>query len=127
MRDLETVETALLAAETGHLVFSTLHTPRRDRDGQPDHHGVSAASAAAGPAPARIGAEGRDRTAAAPARRPAWAAAPAVEVMVSTAYIRDATRRQGQDLADSRRDRRRHLPIRDADLRSSIFGLYQQA
>jgi twitching motility protein PilT len=26
MRDLETVETALLAAETGHLVFSTLHT-----------------------------------------------------------------------------------------------------
>jgi len=26
MRDMETVETALLAAETGHLVFSTLHT-----------------------------------------------------------------------------------------------------
>ena len=26
MRDHETVETALLAAETGHLVFSTLHT-----------------------------------------------------------------------------------------------------
>jgi twitching motility protein PilT len=26
MRDLETVDTALLAAETGHLVFSTLHT-----------------------------------------------------------------------------------------------------
>jgi len=26
MRDLETVETALLAAETGHLVMSTLHT-----------------------------------------------------------------------------------------------------
>jgi twitching motility protein PilT len=26
MRDLETVETALLAAETGHMVFSTLHT-----------------------------------------------------------------------------------------------------
>src|SRR5512145_703104 len=26
MRDYETVETALLAAETGHLVFSTLHT-----------------------------------------------------------------------------------------------------
>ena len=26
MRDLETVETAMLAAETGHLVFSTLHT-----------------------------------------------------------------------------------------------------
>jgi len=26
MRDLETIETALVAAETGHLVFSTLHT-----------------------------------------------------------------------------------------------------
>ena len=26
MRDLETIETALMAAETGHLVFSTLHT-----------------------------------------------------------------------------------------------------
>jgi twitching motility protein PilT len=26
MRDLETIETALLASETGHLVFSTLHT-----------------------------------------------------------------------------------------------------
>ncbi len=27
MRDLETIETALVAAETGHLVFATLHTP----------------------------------------------------------------------------------------------------
>jgi twitching motility protein PilT len=27
MRDLETIETALLAAETGHLVMATLHTP----------------------------------------------------------------------------------------------------
>jgi len=27
MRDLETMQTALTAAETGHLVFATLHTP----------------------------------------------------------------------------------------------------
>lgn len=27
MRDLETIETALVAAETGHLVMATLHTP----------------------------------------------------------------------------------------------------
>ncbi|MEQ8819262.1 MAG: type IV pilus twitching motility protein PilT [Sumerlaeia bacterium] len=27
MRDLETIRTALMAAETGHLVFTTLHTP----------------------------------------------------------------------------------------------------
>jgi len=26
MRDVETVEAALMAAETGHLVFATLHT-----------------------------------------------------------------------------------------------------
>jgi len=29
MRDLETIETAIMAAETGHLVLSTLHTPPR--------------------------------------------------------------------------------------------------
>ncbi len=27
MRDLETIQTALMAAETGHMVFTTLHTP----------------------------------------------------------------------------------------------------
>lgn len=27
MRDLETIQTALISAETGHMVFSTLHTP----------------------------------------------------------------------------------------------------
>lgn len=27
MRDLETIQTSLIAAETGHMVFSTLHTP----------------------------------------------------------------------------------------------------
>ncbi|MBI1293052.1 PilT/PilU family type 4a pilus ATPase [bacterium] len=27
MRDLDTIQTALIAAETGHMVFSTLHTP----------------------------------------------------------------------------------------------------
>jgi twitching motility protein PilT len=31
MRDLETIETAILAAETGHLVMSTLHTLERRR------------------------------------------------------------------------------------------------
>ena len=29
MRDLDTIATALTAAETGHLVLATLHTPRR--------------------------------------------------------------------------------------------------
>src|SRR5688500_20198823 len=31
MRDLETMETAITAAETGHLVFSTLHTTGASR------------------------------------------------------------------------------------------------
>ena len=53
MRDYETIETALLAAETGHLVFSTLHTTRRDRDDQPHHLGLPAAPAEADPHPAR--------------------------------------------------------------------------
>ena len=40
MRDFETIETAIHAAETGHLVFSTLHTLDAARDHQPDHLGV---------------------------------------------------------------------------------------
>ena len=32
MRDLETIEAALTIAETGHLVFATLHTNSRGRD-----------------------------------------------------------------------------------------------
>lgn len=31
MRDLETISTAITAAETGHLVFSTLHTIGADK------------------------------------------------------------------------------------------------
>jgi len=41
MRDFETIETALLAAETGHLVFSTLHTldaPRPITESSPSIH-----------------------------------------------------------------------------------------
>jgi twitching motility protein PilT len=39
MRDYETIETALLAAETGHLVLSTLHTLDATRP-EPDHRGA---------------------------------------------------------------------------------------
>ena len=35
MRDLETIRLALTAAETGHLVFGTLHTLERRQDGRP--------------------------------------------------------------------------------------------
>ncbi len=89
MRDFETVETALLAAETGHLVFSTLHTldatetvnriisvfpPHQQRQVR-----IQLASVLKAAIPQRLlpRADGQGR-------------APAVEVMVSTAFIRDA-------------------------------------
>ena len=69
MRDLETVETALLAAETGHLVFSTLHTLDATETHQPHHRGLPAAPAAAGPHPARERAQGGGLAAPDAARR----------------------------------------------------------
>ena len=53
MRDEETVRTALSAAETGHLVLSTLHTLDATRDDQPDHRLLPAAPPAAGAGDAR--------------------------------------------------------------------------
>jgi twitching motility protein PilT len=88
MRDLETVETALLAAETGHLVFSTLHTldatetinriiavfpPHQQRQVRLQLASVLKAAISQRLMPR---ADGRGRV-------------PAVEVMVSTAFIRD--------------------------------------
>jgi twitching motility protein PilT len=88
MRDLETIETALTAAETGHLVFSTLHTLdatetiTRIVSSFPPHHQKSIRLQLASILKAVISmrlvraAKGRDRV-------------PAVEVMISTGLIRD--------------------------------------
>jgi twitching motility protein PilT len=88
MRDHETVETALLAAETGHLVFSTLHTldatetinriiavfpPHQQRQVRIQLASVLKAAIAQRLLPR---ADGLGRI-------------PAVEVMVATAFIRD--------------------------------------
>ena len=88
MRDFETIETALLAAETGHLVFSTLHTldatetinriiavfqPHQQQQVRIQLAGVLKAVISQRLIP-KADATGR---------------APAVEVMVSTAFIRD--------------------------------------
>ena len=88
MRDHETVETALLAAETGHLVFSTLHTldatetinriitvfpPHQQRQVRIQLASVLKAAISQRLMPR---ADGLGRV-------------PAVEVMVSTAFIRD--------------------------------------
>jgi len=88
MRDYETIETALLAAETGHLVFSTLHTldatetinriiavfqPHQQKQVR-----LQLASVLKGVISQRLmpSADGKSRV-------------PAVEVMVTTAFIRD--------------------------------------
>jgi twitching motility protein PilT len=88
MRDHETVETALLAAETGHLVFSTLHTldatetinriisvfpPHQQRQVRIQLSGVLKGAVAQRLMPR---ADGTGRV-------------PAVEVMISTGFIRD--------------------------------------
>ena len=89
MRDMETIETALHAAETGHLVFSTLHTldatetinriisvfpPHQQKQVRLQLAAVLKAAIAQRLIPA---ANGNARV-------------PAVEVLVATAFIRDA-------------------------------------
>ena len=88
MRDFETIETALLAAETGHLVFSTLHTLdatetiNRIITVFPPHQQKQIRIQLASVLKAVISqrlipkADGKGR-------------APAVEVLISTAFIRD--------------------------------------
>jgi len=125
MRDHETIETALLAAETGHLVFSTLHTldaaetVNRVITVFPPHQQAQVRIQLASVLKAAISqrllprADGLGR-------------APAVEVMVSTAFIRDCIV-----------DKDRTSQIRGAiaagtsqygmqTFDQSIFGLYQQ-
>ena len=89
MRDFETIETALLAAETGHLVFSTLHTLDATETINriiavfPPHQQKQIRIQLASVLKAVISqrlipkTDGRGR-------------APAVEVLISTAFIRDA-------------------------------------
>src|SRR6266702_511943 len=88
MRDFETIETGLLAAETGHLVFSTLHTldatetinrivavfaPHQQKQIRLQVASVLKAVVSHRLLP-KVDGKGR---------------APAVEVMISTAFIRD--------------------------------------
>jgi twitching motility protein PilT len=88
MRDFETIETGLLAAETGHLVFSTLHTLDATETINriiavfPPHQQKQIRLQLASVLRAVISqrlmprADGKGR-------------APAVEIMISTAFIRD--------------------------------------
>jgi twitching motility protein PilT len=124
MRDFETVETALIAAETGHLVLSTLHTldatetvnriitvfpPHQQRQVRIQLASVLRAAISQRLLPRADGA-GR---------------VPAVEVMVSTAFIRDA-------IVDKDKTALIHGAIAAGTSQygmqtfdQSIFGLYQ--
>jgi len=125
MRDFETIETALMAAETGHLVFSTLHTldatetinriiavfqPHQQKQVR-----LQLASVLKGVISQRLmpAADGKSRV-------------PAVEVMVSTAFIRDC-------IVDKDRTSMIHGAIAQGTSQygmqtfdQSIFGLYSQ-
>jgi twitching motility protein PilT len=125
MRDHETVETALLAAETGHLVFSTLHTldatetvnriiavfpPHQQRQVR-----IQLASVLKGAIAQRLlpRADGLGRV-------------PAVEVMIATAFIRDC-------IIDKDRTSQIHGAIASGTSQygmqtfdQSIFNLYRQ-
>jgi twitching motility protein PilT len=125
MRDHETVETALLAAETGHLVFSTLHTldatetinriiavfpPHQQRQVRLQLAGVLKAAIAQRLLPR---ADGTGRS-------------PAVEVMIATAFIRDC-------IIDKDRTSQIHGAIAAGTSQygmqtfdQSIFDLYEQ-
>jgi twitching motility protein PilT len=125
MRDHETVETALLASETGHVVFSTLHTldatetisriiavfpPHQQRQVRIQLASVLKAAISQRLVPR---ADGMGRV-------------PAVEVMVSTGFIRDC-------IVDKDRTSQIHGAIAAGTSQygmqtfdQSIFGLYQQ-
>ena len=125
MRDHETVETALLAAETGHLVFSTLHTldatetvnriiavfpPHQQRQVRIQLASVLKAAIAQRLLPR---ADGLGRV-------------PAIEVMIATPFIRDC-------IIDKDRTAQIHGAIASGTSQygmqtfdQSIFSLYQQ-
>jgi twitching motility protein PilT len=125
MRDLETVETALLAAETGHLVFSTLHTldapesinriiavfpPHQQRQVRLQLASVLKAVISQRLMPR---ASGQGRTAA-------------VEIMITTPFIRDC-------IIDKEKTNQIHSSIAGGTSQygmqtfdQSIFGLFQK-
>ena len=125
MRDFETVETALLAAETGHLVLSTMHTldatetinrivstfpPHQQQQVRIQLAGVLKAVISQRLIP-RIDGAGR---------------APAVEVMVSTPFIRDCIvdRDKTHLIQDAIAQGTSQYGMQTFD--QSIFRLYQQ-
>ena len=125
MRDFETIETALLAAETGHLVFSTLHTLdatetiNRIIAVYPPHQQKQVRLQLAAVLKAVISQRLIPRA-------DQGGRVPAVEVLVNTAYVRDA-------IVDKEKTHLIHGAIASGTSQygmqtfdQSIFGLFQQ-
>jgi twitching motility protein PilT len=125
MRDHETVETALLAAETGHLVFSTLHTldatetinriitvfqPHQQRQVRIQLASVLKAAISQRLMPR---ADGRGRV-------------PAVEVMIGTPFIRDCIVDKDKTAMINGAIAAGTSQYGMQTFDQSIFGLYQQ-
>lgn len=125
MRDFETIETALLAAETGHLVFSTLHTLdatetiNRVISVFPPHQQKQIRIQLAAVLKAIISmrllprADGLGRV-------------PAVEVLISTAYIRDCIEQKEKTklIRDAIAAGTSQYGMQTFD--QSLYGLYKQ-
>jgi twitching motility protein PilT len=92
MRDLETIEAAITIAETGHLVFGTLHTNSAISSINRIIDVVPRPPAEPGPRAALVHAGGRDDAAAHAARRRPPAACWRCEVMIPNAAIRNLIR-----------------------------------
>lgn len=125
MRDFETIETALLAAETGHLVFSTLHTLDATETINrviavfPPHQQKQIRIQLAAVLKAIISmrllprADGLGRV-------------PAVEVLISTAYIRDCIEQKEKTklIRDAIAAGTSQYGMQTFD--QSLYGLYKQ-
>src|SRR5215212_1299543 len=116
MRDYETIETALTAAETGHLVLSTLHTMdatetvNRIISVFPPHQQKQIRLQLAAPAPAR----GRPRTRAGGRSSDLHGLHPRLH------------REQREDEADQGRHLAGHVAVRHADVRSVALHALQE-
>jgi twitching motility protein PilT len=126
MRDLETIETAIMSAETGHLVMSTLHTldapetVTRVIQAFPDHQReqirVVLSSVLKGIISQRLvpRADGNGLV-------------PAVEIMVNTALVRDIIKdpaRSPRELTDA--IAKGHISYGTQTFDQSLMGLYRK-
>ena len=126
MRDYETIETALTAAETGHLVLSTLHTLDATETVNRIISGLPAAPAEADPPPARVGAARPIVSMRLVPRADGKGRVPAVEVLRATAYIRDCVENKDKTklIRDAIAQGTSQYGMQTFD--QSLYRLYQQ-